>query len=105
MKLDCTQCGACCREAFDVVEIDEADPFASRYPSLVYRTPFDKLAVRREGNACHCLLVEKGTFTCSHYADRPQTCRDVAVGGDACLFARQRVGLPIPPPSELGGEP
>lgn len=95
MPFDCTTCGACCREAFDAVEISEDDPFVELHPELVIRTPFDKLGVLRQGPRCACLSGDDATpYTCAVYAVRPQTCRDVAVGGEACLWARERVGLP-----------
>lgn len=96
-EYDCLACGACCREAFDAVEIAADDPFVRLHPRLVIRTPFGHSAVAREGDRCACLQVAEGRFTCRHYADRPQTCRDVAVDGEACRWARERVGLPINP--------
>ena len=92
-RYDCIACGACCREAFDVVEIEDDDPFAAKHPELVHRTPFGRLSVNRTGDRCACLLVSAGRFTCRHYADRPQTCHDVEAGGEACRWARERVGL------------
>jgi len=92
MPFDCTQCGACCREAFDAVEIDADDPFVRLHPDLVITTPFGQTGVRRDGDRCAC-LVGDGPYTCRVYADRPQTCRDVEPGGQACRWARERVGL------------
>jgi len=94
-EYDCIACGACCREAFDAVEIDDDDPFVRLYPTLVIQTPFDRTAVRRDGDRCACLLGRSGKYTCAVYANRPKTCRDVEVNGSACRWARQRVGLPI----------
>lgn len=92
---DCTTCGACCRDAFDVVEIPTDDEFAILHPELVHVTPFGKLSVNRRDERCACLQVDGGRYTCSHYRVRPQTCRDVEVGGAACHWARERVGLPV----------
>lgn len=95
---DCTACGACCREAFDAVEIDDDDPFVRLHSALVITTPFGRTGVRRDGERCACLVVQGGTYTCRVYADRPQTCHDVEVDGQACRWARVRVGLPVRSP-------
>ncbi len=91
---DCRTCGACCREAFDVVEVEPEDPFVVERPDLVEETPFLRLTVKRAGPRCAC-LVGDGPYTCAVYAIRPRPCRDVEPGGEACTFARGRVGLPV----------
>lgn len=96
MPFDCTTCGACCREAFDAVEIAPDDPFVRLHPDLVIRTPFGKTGVRRDGSRCACLMGGgEAPYHCTVYGDRPQTCRDVEVGGEACRWARERLGLPV----------
>ena len=93
---DCLSCGACCREAYDTVEVDDDDPVVGRHPELVRRGPFGRLNLLREGPRCACLLAQRGVYTCAIYEERPRTCRDLEVGGEACRTARQRVGLPVP---------
>lgn len=92
---DCLACGACCREGYDTVEVDDDDPAVARFPELFARGPFGRLNLARSGPRCACLDGAPGAWKCSIYADRPQTCRDVEVGGEACRFARARVGLPV----------
>lgn len=93
---DCRACGACCREAFDVVEVEPTDAFVAARPELVEATPFGRLTVKRAGPRCAC-LVGDGPYTCVVYAIRPKPCVEVEPGGEACRFARKRVGLPSEP--------
>lgn len=91
---DCRACGACCREAFDAVEIAPKCRFTREHPDLVEITPMGRTGVRRAGPRCAALDGDLGAgFSCRVYADRPKPCRDVDAGGPACLFARMRVGL------------
>lgn len=90
---DCQRCGACCREAFDTVEVDEDDPFVRLHPELLERTPFDKLGVIRKGPNCAALDGGEGCWSCRIYDARPWTCRDVEPGAQACLWARERLGI------------
>lgn len=94
---DCLACGACCREGYDTVEVDDDDPVVELHPELVSPGPFGRLNLRRDGPRCACLLVASGVYTCRIYQDRPTTCRDLQVGSPACRTARERVGLPVPP--------
>lgn len=94
-ELDCRACGACCREGFDAVEISPRSAFRKKHPDLVEVTPMGRLGVKRAGPRCACLHGDLARgFSCVVYADRPKPCRDVEVGGEACRFARARVGLP-----------
>jgi len=92
--LDCLDCGACCREAFDAVEITRRDPVRSLHPGLIERVD-GRLRVRRApGNRCAALEVD--SYRCRIYADRPQCCRHFEQGSANCVFARERVGLTLP---------
>ena len=91
---DCGQCGACCRQGFDVLEVSPRDPFRKLHPELVelqggeYRVPRPNgfcVALDGDGN--------EQPYRCRHYATRPRNCADFEVAGDACLIARRRVGL------------
>lgn len=90
---DCLTCGACCREGYDTVEVDDDDPVLDAHPGLAAPGPFGRLNLRRDGPSCACLRLAGGRYTCAIYADRPRTCRDLEVGSDACRAARARVGL------------
>ena len=95
--LDCLRCGACCREAFDTVEVAARDPFVKRHPDLLERAD-GRLVLRRVDGRCPPLRGDGSTdapFTCDVYADRPRTCRDFAKGGASCLEARRKLGLSL----------
>ncbi len=92
---DCGQCGACCREGFDLVQVRTKDRFLKRYPELVSESSLG-LHVARPSGRCRALHgdgSEPRPFRCAHYADRPRACAEFPVAGEACLLARRRVGL------------
>ena len=103
--LDCQACGACCRAAYDCVQVSPRDPVRKKHPSLVVvRGPY--LEIERRGDRCAALsggAVERAsdgtaTFTpyvCTIYEDRPRSCRLFENGGEHCLTARRRVGLSL----------
>ena len=92
---ECGRCGACCRQAFDRVEVSARDVIRKRHPALVVRDGFGEHLPRPGG---HCVALagdgESEAYLCRIYADRPKSCADFAVAGDACLEARRRVGHP-----------
>jgi hypothetical protein len=90
---ECATCGACCREAFDRVEVRKSDVVRKRHPQLVVRDGYgDHLP--RPGGPCVALEGDgsERPYRCRVYADRPRSCADFALRGDACLTARRRVG-------------
>lgn len=89
--LDCQSCGACCRSAYDAVEVGPRERVVKRHSSLVVHQP-DRVRLRREGDHC-AALVGEGPFACTIYDERPRTCRDFERAGRHCLSARRRVGL------------
>jgi Fe-S-cluster containining protein len=104
-RLDCQECGACCRAAYDCVEVTPRDPVRKKHPELVVvRGPF--LEIRRSGDRCSVLgggtasesaagEVRFVPYACNIYPDRPRSCRDFEAGGEHCLTARRRVGLSL----------
>lgn len=97
---DCLDCGACCREAFDSVPID--DDAIDRLPPELIRVAADGWTDLQRvpsftgcGTRCAALRGDGETapYTCIVYEIRPETCRDVKIGSDGCLTARRRVGL------------
>jgi hypothetical protein len=94
----CERCGACCREAFDVLVVSPRDPFARKHRALLVVRDDGTLDLPRPGGRCPPLRGE-GTDTapyrCAIHEERPRTCRDFAVGGHACWTARRRVGLSL----------
>lgn len=91
----CFDCGACCRQAFHLVPIAPSEPLVERRPDLVVHDPQGHMPyfVPRPNGFCIALEAPKAPFKCSVYADRPQSCRDFALGSRNCLEARRRVGL------------
>lgn len=110
--VDCLTCGACCREAFDSVPIESGE--VEDLPSTMVRHHDDGwIDMRRvpsplgRGTRCAALCgsLDGEPFTCRVYASRPATCRDLALGSDACLTARRRVGLSAWAPGQTPAGP
>lgn len=89
--LDCQTCGACCREAYQAVQIPKNDPFISLHPELVAREK-GRVFVIRQGKRCS-QLEGPSPYGCRVYQERPITCREFQNGEANCLLARRRVGL------------
>ncbi|HAZ41025.1 MAG TPA: YkgJ family cysteine cluster protein [Methylococcaceae bacterium] len=96
-RLDCQTCGACCREAYDSVEVSERDPVRKSHPEMVIRQG-GRLKLRRENTRCAALAggrTAQEPYSCSIYPGRPRTCRDFTQGSENCLAARRKVGLSL----------
>lgn len=99
----CATCGACCREAFDEVEVadDDAlwkapDDLRAAVTTTTSDTASPRHALCRPEGRCPLLGGDGAGATpyrCTAYTWRPESCRDFALGSRNCLFARQRVGL------------
>jgi hypothetical protein len=93
----CKACGACCREAYHVVEVDPGDPFIlGNRDVLVFQE--GRWTLPRPSGHCVCLqTMANGEFVCDRYASRPATCIDFEFQSENCAEARLRVGLePLP---------
>ena len=90
--LNCEDCGACCREAFHVVELSPRDRFRKARPDLVKREDGRHVLPRLSSGWCPCLTRDGGDFRCAEYEVRPRTCRDFTRGSANCCEARRRVG-------------
>jgi Fe-S-cluster containining protein len=92
--LDCVACGACCREGYDRVEVRPRELVKKRHPELLSRDRYGDYLARPNGR---CVALEGSgegaPYRCRIYDARPRGCSELEVGGDACLFARRRVGL------------
>lgn len=96
-RVDCLTCGACCREAYDSVEVGRNDPVRSLHPDMVIRQG-GRLKLRRDQLRCAGLsggATAKEPYHCRIYEGRPKTCRDFTQGGENCLAARRKVGLSL----------
>lgn len=105
--LDCRDCGACCRAAYDCVELAPRDVVKKRHPELVVldgKYP----QMKRRGDRCIALAGGLETpkpdgstvfepYTCDIYEDRPKSCQEFERHGEHCLTARRRVGLSLGP--------
>lgn len=110
---DCAPCGACCREAFDSVPVDDEDVQTLRNrPSWIrigddgWRDLLRVPSPTGCGTRCAALSGDGGSatpFRCTIYADRPSACSGLDAGSDACLFARRRVGLTVDPRRQRSG--
>lgn len=93
---DCFSCGACCHRGFDVVDVKADERFANRHPELIEVRSAEHYVVPRPDGRCVALGGTGSAaepFLCGHYEDRPRSCRNFELGGDACLVARQRTGM------------
>ncbi|MBM4364013.1 MAG: YkgJ family cysteine cluster protein, partial [Deltaproteobacteria bacterium] len=91
-------CGACCREAYDCVQLSPRDPVRRLHPELVVRRgPY--LEIARSGGRCSALAVTGDAaapaYACQIYGARPRSCREFENAGAHCLVARRRVGLSL----------
>lgn len=95
--LDCQDCGACCRHAYDLVPVAKREPVVAKHPGLIEQQ--GKLYyIRRNREAKRCLALggpEAGPFACQIYVDRPNTCREFAMGSFSCVTARRTIGLEV----------
>lgn len=90
----CGGCGACCREGFHLVPVEPEEPICARHRDWIV-TDAHGLHLPRPGGRCVALSGdgESTPFRCRAYPERPRSCREFEIGGDACLEARRRVGL------------
>ncbi|WP_026611199.1 YkgJ family cysteine cluster protein [Methylocaldum szegediense] len=96
-ELDCQSCGACCREAYDAVELTGCERVIERHPDLVVLNG-TRAKLRRDGSRCIALSggrTPSEAYACTIYKDRPKTCREFTRGSANCLDARRRVGLSL----------
>lgn len=95
--LDCQTCGACCREAYDAVEVSPRDPMMRKHPELVVDCGTHRKLLRSQ-QRCAALSgghTARESYSCTIYDDRPKTCRAFTRGEAHCLEARRRVGLSL----------
>jgi len=104
----CFACGACCREAFDTVPVtDEDAERLNDHPEMIrvapdgwrdlQRVPSD-FVPRHSGGATRCIALrgdgsEGSPYRCMVYDLRPTNCRELTIGSEGCVTARERVEL------------
>lgn len=94
--LDCQACAACCQSAFTLVPLRRKDVLRHQHPEWVERK-MSTWSLKRQPETAWCIALQPAASTppryqCTVYADRPQTCREVAPGSAGCLTARKRMG-------------
>jgi len=90
---DCLGCGACCRGGFDRVAVEASSSIHRQYSDWIIHED-DGAFLPRPGGQCVALTTSaERTWPCSIYTQRPRSCRDFEVGGEACLLARRRMGI------------
>lgn len=96
-RVDCSTCGACCREAYDTVDIHPKEAVLERHPDLIDARDGRYRMRRRDGRclALTQLTPDQAGYRCAIYQDRPKTCREFEFRGSHCLSARQRLGLSL----------
>ena len=100
VELNCQTCGACCREAFDCVEVGARESVVKLHPDMLIHADnaSRQHKLKRNGERCAALLggeAKDPLYRCTIYDDRPRTCRDFTRGSDNCLQARRKVGLSL----------
>lgn len=92
MELEsCTECGACCFSADDrhvLVREEDHTRLGARADELTHARSSLCFMRMPEG---HCLALEihpDGRFLCGVYAQRPDICRELERGSQACLKER-----------------
>ncbi len=108
----CASCGACCREAFDAVPVEEGDPTPEHHPELVMGEPGAWREIRRVpsptgcGTRCAALNGDGSVtspFHCAIYAHRATACRELEPGSPNCHLARVRTNLSPPTHTSVAG--
>jgi hypothetical protein len=93
MKLDCTECGACCRDNEVVLEKQDLRRALRGGALAKLQRPY----TRKSGGQLMLKVLANGKCThlgttnnlCGIYTHRPDACRYFPAGSECCLFARE----------------
>jgi Fe-S-cluster containining protein len=92
MKLDCLECGACCRDNHVILEPEDYTRFAEHGRPELGKPPFTK---RFDGKVVFKLAKDKACQhlcsdnKCDIYAMRPNACSTFPMASECCLYARE----------------
>ena len=90
----CGRCGACCREAFHQVSVEDGAALYTESPELIAHDEYGAHLPRPGGR---CVLLrgdgQAAPYLCARYAARPSACAEFEPGGESCREARRRLGL------------
>ena len=74
------------------MSVESESPLLNQHADWIHREDTEAF-LPRPGGLCVALKPSaENTWPCTVYAQRPRSCRDFEVGGDACLLARRRTG-------------
>ncbi|CAN5206676.1 hypothetical protein BH09MYX1_BH09MYX1_47860 [soil metagenome] len=92
MRLDCLECGACCRDNEVVLEKEDLPRFAAAGIEHLIKPPYTRrdadgrviLRLQRDKRCRHLARDNK----CGIYVARPNACREFPMGSECCIYAR-----------------
>ena len=93
MRLDCLECGACCRANEVILEDEDITRFEEAGRRELMKPPYARR--RKDGRVVLTLRKDK---RCKHLADdnkcdiyalRPEACSTFPMGSEGCLFSRE----------------
>jgi hypothetical protein len=91
MRIDCEECGACCRDNKVVLEPEDFERFAAGGRPELAKPPF----ARKDGKRVVLRLLRSrdcrhlgADHRCGIYALRPDACRIFPAGSESCLYSR-----------------
>lgn len=93
--LSCEGCGVCCEEAglppgYIMPELIAFLPEELREELAFHLAEEAATGLTRNQRGLPCIWHDPATGRCRHYDLRPDVCRDAPIGGDSCLFWRER---------------
>jgi Fe-S-cluster containining protein len=86
----CDQCSACCCRK-EVWVLGDA-----RVPGHLAVCNEHGVEIMERLDDGWCIALDRQRMCCGIYADRPQVCRDVRMGGSECRAAREEFGEAAP---------
>lgn len=89
----CLRCGACCFSTLDSYVRVSGDDYTRLGEQAERVTSFvgNRCYMRMHDGHCAALVVDaEGSFVCTIYAERPDTCRDLARESQQCEAEREQ---------------
>lgn len=103
--ITCDGCGACCLEqgsppGYFLIHRGMNWPIPEdvrRYRRLprALKEELDRYRARPPTHDQVCIWYDLQAGRCKHYELRPQDCRDLEIGGDACMSWRKRYSITV----------
>lgn len=80
--IHCSRCQACCCQLTVLVMADD------EVPESLIATDAHGMEVMRQLDDGWCVALDRNTLRCTIHAQRPQACREFAMGGSDCRAER-----------------